>query len=312
MHYRNALPIFALAVAALLPHAASAASLSLEPATTTYGPGDTFIETVRVDNGQDCINAVNVEISYPTDTLRAVDFSRGDSIFSLWAVEPKIDTDRGTITFAGGIPGGYCGRISGDASPSDVLGKIVFTVASAKAPVAQIRFADGSKAYLNDGQGTPASLATKGATVTLSPVALQTENPWLSEVGKDTTPPQPFDVQVESTLGVFGGKYYIVFSTSDKESGLDHFEIAELGGWKRITSPYLLANQSFLGVGDVQVRAVDKAGNMRLGFYSASSTPQRQFSPIDFTPVLIFMIVILLLGLKFHFDQKKNPSPPSA
>ena len=95
MHYRIALPALALAFAALIPHAAHAASLSFDPATTTYGPGDTFIETVRVDNGPDCINAINVEIAYPTDTLRAVDFSRGDSILSLWAVEPKIDTDRG-------------------------------------------------------------------------------------------------------------------------------------------------------------------------------------------------------------------------
>lgn len=295
------------------PHAAFAASLSIDPASATWGPGDTFIATVRIDNGQDCINAVNVEMTYPKDTLRAVDFSRGDSIFSLWAVEPRLDTNTGTVTFAGGIPGGYCGRIAGDAALSNVLGRVVFTVVNAGAQSAPIRFSSASTVYINDGQGTQAELTLEGADIKLSPTPLAPENPWLAEVKNDLTPPQPFAVEVQSTLGVFGGRYYIVFATTDKESGLDHFEIAQHSGWKRITSPYLLENQSLLGVGDITVRAVDKAGNMRIGDYSASSTPQRQFSPGDFMPFLIFMIIVLLIGIKMRIDQKRQePKIPSA
>lgn len=310
----RALPvILSLGISVLLPHAAYAAELSLDPANGTYGPGDTFIMTVRIDNGDDCINAVNVELTYPKDTLRAVDFSGGDSIFSLWAVEPDLNTDTGTVTFAGGIPGGYCGRIAGDAALSNTLGKVVFSVVEASAPKALIQFASASKVYINDGQGSIAELATHGAEITLSPVPQVAQNPWLAEVRNDTTPPQPFAVEVQSTLGVFGGRYYIVFATTDKESGLDHFEISERGGWRRITSPYMLADQSLLGVGDVVVRAVDKAGNTRQGNYSASSTPQRQFSPNDFVPFLLFMIIVLLIGIKMHIDQRKKQSeaPPA-
>ncbi len=312
MSYKALLFAASLFTFGFLPHAVFAATLSIDPASATWGPGDTFIATVRIDNGKDCINAVNVEITYPKDTLRAVDFSRGDSIFSLWAVEPRIDTNTGIVTFAGGIPGGYCGRIAGDASLSNVLGKVVFTVESAGAQSAPIQFSSASKVYLNDGQGTQADLILEGADIKLSPTPLSPQNPWLEEVKNDLFPPQPFTVEVQSTLGVFGGRYYIVFATTDKESGLDHFEIEQHGGWKRITSPYLLENQSLLGVGDITVRAVDKAGNMRVGDYSASSTPQRQFSPGDFMPFLIFMIIVLLIGVKMHIDQRRIPKIPSA
>ncbi len=307
MRIRTLLLALGLLAAVFLPRGVFAATLYMDPATTTAGPGDTFITSVRLDNGQDCINAVNIELTYPKDTLRAVDFSRGDSIFSLWAVEPKIDTDTGIVTFAGGIPGGYCGRITGDAAQSNVLGSVVFTVVSAKAPTASIRFTGASSAYVNDGQGTLAAMSTRGADITLSPVALHPgENSWLSQVKSDTNPPLQFNVDVESTAGVFDGKYYLVFSTSDKESGLDHFEIYEHGGWKRITSPYMPREQSILGVGDIQLRAVDKAGNMTLGIYSASSTPQRQLTAGDFMPFLIFALIVLVLGIKMRIDQRKK------
>ena len=303
-------PIYIVAGTLLLglcPYTALAATLSLDQATSTYGPGDTFIETIRIDNEGDCINAANIALAYPKETLRAVDFSRGDSIFSLWAVEPHIDTDAGTIVFAGGVPGGYCGRIAGDAALSNVLGKVIFTVVSATAPKATIHFAPASAVYLNDGAGTLAKLHVRDATITLVPTAQLASNQWLSDVADDHTPPQPFTVQVESTSGVFGGRYYIVFSTTDKESGLDHYEISENGVWKRISSPYLLKNQSLLGIaGDIQVRAIDKAGNIRMGDYSPAATPKRQLSFTDLVPFLIWIGIILLIGGKWYIDHKRR------
>ncbi len=289
----------------LLPGVASAASLSLDPATGTYGPGDTFIETIRIDNDGDCINAANVALTYPKDTLRAVDFSRGDSILSLWAVEPRIDTAQGTVVFAGGIPGGYCGRIAGDAALSNVLGEVIFTVIGAAAKTAAIHFSPASAVYLNDGAGTLAKLTTHDDTVAIAPTAQLSNNQWLSDVANDHTPPQPFVIQVESTSGVFGGRYYIVFSTTDKESGLDHYEIFENGAWRHVASPYLLKNQSLLGVGDIQVRAIDKAGNIRMGTYSPALTPKRQLSFTDFIPFVIVTLVSLLIGISWYLEHRK-------
>lgn len=306
MSFRTLLSLLVSGVCIFLPQAASAASLYLDPAIGTYGPGDTFIETIRLNNEGDCVNAANVALSYPKESLRAVDFSRGDSIFSLWAVEPLIDTDRGTVVFAGGIPGGYCGRIAGDAALSNVLGKVIFTVISATSKNASIQFSTSSAVYLNDGLGTLAKLTTKSSTIGLQSVPTLSKNQWLDVVKDDTTPPQPFDVQVESTGGVFNGRYYIVFSTTDKESGLDHFEIYENGAWKKITTPYLLKTQSLLGVGDIQVRAIDKAGNVRVGTYTAALTPKRHLSTSDFMPFIILAIALFLMGIKIYHDHRKT------
>jgi hypothetical protein len=301
--------VFSLILAALsfLPASAFAAHIYLDPSTATYGPGDTFIVTVRIDNEDDCINAASVELTYPTKELRAVDFSRGDSILSLWAVEPHIDTTAGSVIFAGGIPGGYCGRIAGDAALSNVLGEVVFTVESASAKDASISVSPGSAVYLNNGQGTEAKLNTSGTVVTLASTSQQTTNPWLEQVKADVTPPQPFTIDVESTKGVFGGKYYVVFSTSDKESGVDHFEISENGGWKKITSPYVLRNQSLLGIADIELRAVDKAGNTQLGTYVASKTPKRQLSLSDFIPIILFVLILMFAAVKTYWDTKVRP-----
>jgi hypothetical protein len=289
----------------VLPGTIHAAELYIDPQEGTYSPGETFMVLVRLHNAGECINAANVELSYPTDILRAVDFSRGDSIFSMWAVEPLLDTTKGTVSFAGGIPGGYCGRIEGDPSLSNILGKAVFTVIGGAEKKASIDFISSTRVYLNDGAGTPAALTTRGTLVRVGTSSVVVENPWLKEIKEDTTPPEAFAVEVESTAGVFGGKYYAVFSTIDKQSGLDHFEIHEGNGWRTITSPYVLRQQSLIAIGPIEIRAVDKAGNMRLGEYTQNVLPPRQFSYNEFIPFGIFLLIVLLAAAaKFYFNRK--------
>ncbi len=275
-----------------LPLSADAAVLYLDPPTGTYGRGDTFTMQVRVNNEDECINAAHIEIHYPTTLLRAVDFSRGSSIFSLWVEEPTIDTEKGTIRFAGGVPGGYCGRIPGDPVLSNILGRIVFTVLGGDNESARVAVSKGSLVYLNDGLGSEATVKTEDAVLTIGPVPLLPQNEWLNEVGEDTTPPDAFQIHIDSTQGVFDGKYYAVFSTVDKQSGLDHYEIFERGAWKRIESPYKLRDQVLRDT--LEIKAIDKAGNERLGTYDPSSIPERKTSPHDYA--LIIGIVVLLFG----------------
>ena len=290
---------------ALFPFFAFGATLSLDPDGGAYGPGDTFIASVRLDNEGACINAAHVEVSYSPENLRAVDFSRGGSIFSLWVEEPLIDTEKGTVIFSGGIPGGYCGRIPGDPALSNVLGRVIFTVVTGDTKTARVRLAPSSVVYVNDGQGTELKPAVRDATYTLSSAAQGGGNPWLQEVADDVTPPDPFAVQIESTRDVFGGMYYIVFSTIDKQSGLDHYEIFERGVWKRISSPYKLGDQLLRNV--IEVKAIDKAGNERLGTYTEGSPPPRQTPYADTTvPLFVLGIVVLLGGVKLVLDRRKK------
>lgn len=291
-----------LAAALLAPSLASAATLYVQPEKGTYGLGDTFIAEIRMDNEGTCINAASVDVSYSTDALRAVDFSKGGSILSLWIEEPAIDTEKGTVRFAGGIPGGYCGRVQGDPVLSNVLGKIVFTVVGASAQRALVRIEPSSQAYIHDGRGTPAPLTGEGASFTVVPEPQNAENPWIAAVRSDTTPPDPFVVTVESTRGVFRGRYYAVFSTVDKQSGLDHYEIMERGSWKTVTSPHELRDQYLRG--PIMIKAVDKAGNERLGEYVEGSQAPRVFEPGNYILAILVIAALLALGLYMRYRDR--------
>lgn len=303
IHMHRLLGVTLLTV--FLPLAAHAASLSIDTDKDSYGLGDTFVATVRIDNQGECINAGEVDLSYPTDSLRAVDFSRGDSIFSLWVGDPSLDTTTGRVSFAGGTPGGYCGRISGDPSQNNVLGKVVFSVVGAAEKAATISLMPASRIYLHDGQGTAAQLALAARTIDIEPTPTESANPWLDEVSGDTTPPEVFAVQVESTRGVYDGKYYIVFSTTDKQSGIDHYEVLESGVWKRITSPYVLKDQSLDG--GVSVRAIDKAGNVRLADFDASSVPPRQYSVREYASLgLLLLVAVIAVAVRLYLARRSS------
>ena len=96
----------------LVPVFAQAATLYIDPGSGIFGVGDTFVASVRLTTEGDCVNAAGVTLTYPKESLKAVDFSRGSSIISLWVGDPKIDQNAGTVTFEGGVPGGYCGAIA--------------------------------------------------------------------------------------------------------------------------------------------------------------------------------------------------------
>lgn len=291
----------------VLPCSVGAASLYLDPSDMSVGLSDTFVLSVRLDPKGDCVNAGKVVLTYPTESLKAVDFSRGNSIFSLWVEEPKFDSQTGTISFSGGVPGGYCGRIPGDPSLTNVLGKVIFTVVGAQNKNADVNISPESELYLNDGLGTSVRPELTGTTLEIQETPVLTENPWVKEVNEDKIPPDPFDVQVESTRGIFGGKYYAVFATTDKQSGIDHYEIFEKGGWKRATSPYKLADQSLTD--KIVVKAIDKAGNETLGAYAEGSAPPRQYEFSDFLPLYIVLILLVFSWFaKRYLDRRSTPT----
>ncbi len=252
--------------------------LYLDPPSGEYYSGDTFIGNVRIDVNEECINTVKANLSFSKDILEVIDFSKGNSILSLWVEDPEINQDLGLISFAGGIPGGYCGRIPGDPGISDLLGKIIFKIKEngsfEKIQSIKIEFLDDSKVLLNDGKGTPAKLTTKGAVFTILAKSfdhIQDENEWQKELEEDKILPEPFIIEVRQNETLFDGKYFLIFSTTDKQTGLDHYEIAEAKvvgeqlqplEWEIGTSPYLLKDQDLQSI--IKVKAVDKSGNERI------------------------------------------------
>lgn len=300
----------------LITSPALAATLYIDPGTTTLFRGDAITASVRIMPDEamgECINAADVVISYP-DSIQPVDVSIGRSILSVWVEDPVINKEAHTITFAGGIPNGYCGRVQGDPSLTNVLADIVFRSpglqigGSDSGDSALIQFAPETQVYLNDGQGTQASLRTVPAIFTLDKNAGPgIVDDWRETVRDDNTPPESFSISLERDTVAFSGKYFIVFSSSDKQTGISHYEVMEEPAaefstfswgrtdapWVRAMSPYELKDQSLNST--IRVRAYDKAGNE----YVATLVPDPSLKTLSeamlYTYILGAALVVLFL-----------------
>lgn len=306
---------FLVAAVFFVTDTASAASLYIDPPFSQLNRGDTVSLAVRLDVDEavnECVNAVDAVIHY-SDNVLPIDISIGESIFNVWVETPTIDTTNKTITFAGGIPNGYCGRVAGDPRLTNVLTEIVFqspgfTIGGSSNPEAQISFDEVTTAYLNDGRGTKAPLTTYPASITLHDrPGSNLSNPWQSEVEADRTPPEEFSITLEKGDGEYSNRYYIVFQTTDKQTGVDHYEVMEepltqFGSfqwgradapWVRVPHPpvYVLDDQSLNSI--IRVKAIDKAGNE----YVATLVPDESVRTLSGSQVMLIVLGLALLLL---------------
>ena len=272
----------------IVPSVGYAAILYLEPSVGDYQPGDTFMVNTRIDPKGECVNTIQANLEFSKDSLEVKDVSNGNSIISFWVKEPEFSNEKGTISFAGGIPGGYCGPLLGDPGESNLLGKIIFKVKdSGEQFSATLKFLNSSQVLLNDGMGTPAKLSSRGAVFNIKEVRPPGEvepqkDEWQEELEKDKIPPEPFEIKINQEPAAFDGKYFIIFSTTDKQSGIDYYEVKEGGkDWKEADSPYLLEDQSLKSI--IKVKAVDKARNERIAEYA----PLKPLSYWIIAPILI-------------------------
>jgi hypothetical protein len=277
--------IFFITILIFVPAFANGAILYFKPDSGQYYQDETFSVQLMLDTEKDCINTVKGEIDFSKDVLEAVNFATGNSILTLWLEKPKIEQSLGKISFVGGIPGGYCGPLPGEPGELDLLLKIFFK--AKRDGTANLRFSKESQVLLNDGLGTPAKLSLKEAIFEISPE--KTEAPkkeWEAEILKDNIPPEPFEIEIHQDPSIFEGKYFIIFSTTDKQTGLDYFEVKEgKRNWQKATSPYLLEDQSLQSI--IKVKAVDKAGNERIAEY----LPPYRITWKDVLPWIILIIV---------------------
>lgn len=316
-----------------------AATLTIDPEEGEYGPGDIFVAAVRINPAIDeCVNVVHVAITYPKELIRVSAFSKGESLLSLWTEEPVIDNERGIVRWSGGIPAGYCGRVSGDPGQTNILGKIIFTLPgnmiggavldeSTSIPVT---FGDETRALLNDGLGTPAQLSFVHASYTRRTKSASTPlNSWQYEIERDEFPPDLFGVELVKDPNTFQGKYFIVFGTLDKQTGVHHYEVMEediehfgfVRGKKEravfheVTSPYVLLDQTLRS--RITVRAYDHAGNMQEVIFVPKETRDAAVLPkptsgennilrIAITAALLFIITVLFGAFFVLRKRKKN------
>jgi hypothetical protein len=296
---RNSLFIILLAFLCLWPLATKGAILYLEPLSGQYQPGDVFGVEMKIDTEGECINVIEANLKFSQDTVKAVDFSRGRSIITLWVKEPEINQETGVISFSGGIPNGYCGRIPGDPGASNLLGRIIFRVpgmivGEPGKNLARIEILDTSQVFLNDGLGTKAKTIVQGANFEILKKPESSKDEWQEEIKKDNISPESFKIEISQDLLIFEGKYFITFSTTDKQTGIDHYKIKEgKRDWKIAISPYVLENQRLTS--DIWVKAVDKAGNEWIEIVKASRKTIWYYILYGVL-VLIGLLVIIIAG----------------
>lgn len=244
------------------PKITQGALLYFQPSGGVYFSQETIVFEIKLDTQGECINVVKGEIKYPRELLEFLDFSVGESILKIWLQFPKVDSQEGIISFIGGIPGGYCGF---PLDSENSLLKIAFyTKKVEKEEIAKLEFLDTSRIYLNDGMGNLAKTNFESATFKiLEKEIFSGKDFWEKELLKDKIPPERFNIEIRQDPLLFEGKYLIVFFTTDKQSGIDHYEVKEGNfRWEKAESPYLLKDQSLKS--EIKVKAVDKAGNERV------------------------------------------------
>jgi len=172
IHRNTLLLVVFLLLFSIFSHA-NAATLFLSPANGSYSVGQTFSVSVYVSSSDQAMNAVSVNISFPSNLLQVVSLSKTNSIITNWVQEPSFSNTSGTINLEGIVlnPGyqGNSGRI------------ITITFKAKSAGTAEVVFTSSS-VLANDGLGTNILTNMGKASYVIenpieTPVAPQAETP---------------------------------------------------------------------------------------------------------------------------------------
>ncbi len=244
--------------------------------------GQSFEVGVFINTNSEEINAIEGKIIFPQDLLEIKKINDGNSVINFWIEKPK-STSGGQVAFSGIIPGGY----------NDSKGLIFsITFLAKKEGNGAIEF-NGVKVLRNDGKGTEASLTISNFQFSISNPPAGVAAPQVTTPKtEDRNPPEEFTPQIAADPALFNSKWFLVFATQDKGSGIDHYEVCE-GTRKCVTteSPYLLQNQDLDEA--IVVKAVDKSGNERV----ATLPPQK--SRAWYKNYLLPVILIIAIALAY-------------
>lgn len=253
MKFYSPVLFFILGVWTVTPFVAWAASpqIVLTADQSEVSVGQPFVVEIALFPDGESINAVAGEIILP-ESLDLKRIKDGRSIINFWIERPAA-RDR-KIIFSGIIPGGFTGRNG-----------LVFSLElEANIPgTATLRVRE-PKILRNDGAGSEAAVEILPISITVIDrigSAAETRSPSII----DDVEPESFRPLLSQDPSLFNGDWFLVFLTQDKQSGVDYYEVREeIDGdvWLKTESPYRLRDQSLQS--NIYVRAIDRAGNIRL------------------------------------------------
>lgn len=295
---------FLLALLVLvLPAHALAATLSVLPPDTAPAQGDEFAVAVALDPESLSINAVEGTIRV-SENLEIQAVRLDGSIVSYWVEQPTVAG--GAVRFAGVIPGGFEGALREDRAGA--FPGVLFTlIVSAKAEgEGALTIDTDARAYQNDGEGTPAPLARRGAAIVVAPGA---GFPARVEERTDREAPEPFTLSVESGEPFEQEGKVLIFKAFDKGTGVAYYELSKddtlfgfLGlsrlTWVRVESPYPVSVEDLATT--IRVRATDAAGNARIATLMPIDSSRTLFAVLIVLSGIVFVCALILIARRFR------------
>lgn len=282
----------------LIPSISFASEIVFAPSSVTIAKDELVKINVYLMLGTDKINAAEGKLIFPSDLLAISNISFGNSILSFWPEEPHKSAD-GIISFSGVAPGGYSGS-------RGLLFSVIFKATKEGKAVLEIN--DGM-VLKDDGAGTAAALKLNQGIINIVKKVSNTESTISSALSKeiswksDTELPETFIPLVGSNPSIFDGKYFLVFATTDKQSGVDYYEVQESkrqsfedNKWIRAESPYLLTDQALHSF--ISVKAIDHAGTFR------TETLLPEYPQRFYQSSLFWVIIVVIFSVLVFFRRK--------
>lgn len=293
--------ILSLLIISFFPNLCKASEMFFAPESSTVAKGDLVKINLFLAAGEDRINAAEGKLIFSSGTLSVLNINFSNSVLNFWPEQPYLQKN-GVVSFSGVTPGGFDG-----SAGKNLLFTVVFK--AIKEGRADLRIENAS-ALKDDGAGTESDLKL-GRGVVLVVAQSSSENAVNSEKilqeldsKNDTEQPESFTPLVGNDPDIFSGKYFVVFTTNDKKSGIDYYEVQESSSklpkdneWIKTESPYQLSDQKLQSF--VFIRAFDKAGNARMEIMPP-------LYPQKFYQSLAFWIIIISGCFAFIFFKKKK------
>lgn len=235
----------------LLPKSVFSASFNFGYQTSSFDVNQKFNLSINLNTENEKLNTFNTNLLYPKDILKVSEIKTNNSVVNFWI--EKIDDKNGKIYLSGITPGGYLGN-------NGEIATITFeTIKSGSGKI----MLSSPEVFLNDGLGTEIKIPSKFFDFSIS--GKYFKGIW--QEAPDNIPPEIFKPEIVNTPEIMDNKKVIVFETTDKLSGIDHYLVKEskyralmfFQKWEEVESPHTLKYQS--GESTVIIKAVDKAGN---------------------------------------------------
>ena len=233
------------------------------------------------------VNAWQGRVVLPSD-LKVQDIAYGAGIGEIWQTPPVLSSEGNWVDFVGGTTAGF----SGDG--------LLFQF-TAVPPVRseQLLSFDAARTRLYGGaEGESVPTRFLPLTVNAEDLRLATS----TAIRTDSLPPEPFEIALLQNERIFDGRPAIVFNATDRQSGIDHYEVEEHArhgviGWHPAASPYLINAD----VNTILVKAVDRAGNYRIESIALKGDG---FSVMK---IALFIALLLVIGLSaVYFIRRRR------